>query len=98
MKGKRFAHKKYSVSSIVLFGLFGAFLFASYDDKTELSPTEFMNMLETNAFKEVSFIEEEYFLTKKTKVRKVEGKINNQTFFAYVLSFEPVLKIVIGNP
>jgi hypothetical protein len=42
---KRVIHKRYSVYSLALAGLLAAFVYSSYDNETELSPTEFMNML-----------------------------------------------------
>ena len=37
-------------------------------------------------------------MTNKTKVKKIQGKINDQVFFAYVLSFEEFMKVVLDNP
>jgi ATP-dependent Zn protease len=37
-------------------------------------------------------------MTSKAKVKKIEGKINNQVFFAYVLSFEAFMNVVLNNP
>ena len=49
---------------------------------------QFENLLNANNFKEVRFVEEEYFYSKNIRVKKVEGKINDQTFFCYVNSFD----------
>lgn len=35
--------------------------------------------------------------TKKSKRKKVEGKINNQVFYCYVLSFDEIMEKVIAN-
>ena len=54
--------------------------------------------METNAFKEIIFVEEEFFYSKNIKAKKVEGKINNQVFSAYVSNFDYLYDLVLKNP
>lgn len=63
----------------------------------EISIREFTNLIDSNCFKEVLFVEEEYFYSKNIKSKKVEGVINNQIFYCYVNSFDQFYDTVAKN-
>jgi len=81
-------YRKFRISSIVLV-ILGAYMVYKYlGYEVKLTPQAFLELLKMNSFEEVQFIEEEYFRNKQIRLKKVTGKINGETYFCEVLSFD----------
>lgn len=65
--------KKISTLSIVLGSLLMMTLYLVALDKQtqEVTTKEFINLLDSNCFKEVVFVEEEYFSSKNVKAKRI---------------------------
>jgi hypothetical protein len=81
-------YRKFRISSLALV-VIGAYLVYKYwGYEVKLTPQAFFELLKMNSFEEVQFVEEEYFRNKQIRLKKVTGKINGETYFCEVLSFD----------
>ena len=90
-KLKLFTHRRFKVSSIML-ALVGLYVVNStLRSQTQLSPQTFKQMLRAGLFKEVYFVEEEFFKINGITRKKIEAKVDNQTYYCDVFSFDELL-------